>query len=92
VHILGLRWHDGVHLSFILEVVPLVLLLSDEDMVLLDVGWIVVLALVRHWSQLVLAVPVLLTFSRLFWRWPRQLVGALLKLPDEAALTRGVGC
>jgi hypothetical protein len=40
----------------------------------------------------VLAVPVLLTFSRLFWRWPRQLAGTLLKLPDEAALTRGVGC
>jgi hypothetical protein len=41
-----LRWHDGVHLIFVPEVVPLVLLPSDEDTVLLDVGWIVILALV----------------------------------------------
>jgi hypothetical protein len=36
-------------------------------MVLLDVGWIVILALVCCWSRLVLAVLVLLTFSRLLW-------------------------
>jgi hypothetical protein len=67
VHVLGLRWHDGVHLSLVLEVVPLVLLLSDEDMVLLNVGllWITILALAnsRNWLALMVLVP--LAFSRL---------------------------
>jgi hypothetical protein len=48
VHVLGLRWHDNVYLCFILEVIPLVLLLGDNDVVLLDVGWIVILTLVYH--------------------------------------------
>jgi hypothetical protein len=46
VNKLGLRWHDGVHLSFVPEVVPLVLLQSGEDVVLLKDSWIVVLILV----------------------------------------------
>jgi hypothetical protein len=56
VHILGLRWHDDVYLSFIPEVVPLALLQSGEDMVLLDDGEIIVLALVCRRSRLMLAV------------------------------------
>jgi hypothetical protein len=71
VHVLGLRWHDNVHLSFILEVIPLVLLLGDNDVVLLDVGWIVILALVYHWSQLMLAVLVPLAFSQVLRGRPR---------------------
>jgi hypothetical protein len=43
VHVLGLRWHDGVLLSFVPEVIPLVLIRSGEDVVLLDDGWIGVL-------------------------------------------------
>jgi hypothetical protein len=48
----GSGWHDGVHLSFIPAVVPLVLLVSDEDMVLLDVGhfWITIIMLASCWS------------------------------------------
>jgi hypothetical protein len=71
VHVLGLRWHDNVHLSFILEVIPLVLLLGDNDVVLLDVGWIVILALVYHWSRLMLAVLVPLAFSQVLRGRPR---------------------
>jgi hypothetical protein len=40
VHVLGFGWHNGIHLSLVPEVVPLVLLLGDEDVVLLDVGLI----------------------------------------------------
>jgi hypothetical protein len=65
VHVLGLRLCNGVHFSLVLEVVPLGLLLSNEDMVLLNVGWIAIVALVSRWSRLVLAVLVPLAFSRL---------------------------
>jgi hypothetical protein len=47
VHVLGLRWYDGVHLRFVPKVVPFVFLQSDEDMVLLDDSWKVVIALVQ---------------------------------------------
>jgi hypothetical protein len=56
VHVLGLRWHDDVYLSFIPEVVPLALLQSGEDMVLLDDDEIIVLTLVCRQSRLMLAV------------------------------------
>jgi hypothetical protein len=91
VRVLGLRWRDGVHHRFIPEVVSLILLLSDEDVVLLDVGWIVIFALVCRWSRLVLAVLVSLAFTHLLWRRPKQLAGALFKILDEIALTHGVG-
>jgi hypothetical protein len=90
VHVLGLRWHNGIQLSFVPEVVPLVLLRGGKDVVLLEDGWIVVLGLIRlpgGW----LILMVLLTFSRLPWRRARELAGALLELLDEAALARGVG-
>jgi hypothetical protein len=58
--------------------------------VLLDDGRVVVIALVWLLSSRSLWV-VLLTFSRLLWWQPRKLVGALLELLDEAALTHGVG-
>jgi hypothetical protein len=58
VHVLGLRWHDGVHLRFVPEIVPLVLLWSGEDVVLLEDGQIVILSLVRlPGNRLVLADP-----------------------------------
>jgi hypothetical protein len=63
MHVLGLRWHDGIHLRFIPKVAPFVLLRSGEDMVLLDYSWEVIVSLV--WllgSRLTLVV--LLTFSR----------------------------
>jgi hypothetical protein len=47
VHVLGLHWHDGVHLRFIPKVVPFVLLRSGEDVVLPDDGWEVIVSLVR---------------------------------------------
>jgi hypothetical protein len=65
VHVLGLPWHDGVHLRFMPKVVPLVLLRSGEDMVLLDDGRIVVITLVRLVSSRSVLV-VILTFSWLF--------------------------
>jgi hypothetical protein len=46
VHVLGLWRHDSIYLSFILEITPLVLLRSGEDVVVLDDGRIVILALV----------------------------------------------
>jgi hypothetical protein len=72
VHVLGLHWHDGVHLRFVPKVIPFVLLWSGEAVVLLDDGWEVVVALV--WllgSQFMLVV--LLTFSRMLWRHARVL-------------------
>jgi hypothetical protein len=71
VHVLGFWWCNGIHLSLVPEVIPLVLLLSDEDMVLLDIGWIAIIALVSHKSQLMLVVLVPLAFSQLLWRRPR---------------------
>jgi hypothetical protein len=70
VNVLGLQWHDGVHPIFVPEVVPLFLLRSGEDVVLLEDSRIVILALVRPpGSRLMLAV--LLTVGRLLRRQPR---------------------
>jgi hypothetical protein len=63
VHVLGFQWCNDIHLSLVPEVIPLVLLLSDEDVVLLDVGWIAIIALVSHRSRLMLVVLVPLAFS-----------------------------
>jgi hypothetical protein len=67
VHVLGLRWHDDVHLRFVPKVIPFVFIRSGEDVVLLDDSREVVITLVwllGIWLMLV----VLLTFSRLHWR------------------------
>jgi hypothetical protein len=76
-HVLGLHWHDGVHLRLILKVVPFVFPQSGEDMVLLDDSWEVVIA----WIWLLggrLMLVVLLTSSRLRLRDSRELMSALL--------------
>jgi hypothetical protein len=46
VHVLGLRWHDGVHLRFIPKVAPFALPQSGEDVVLLDDSREVIVTLV----------------------------------------------
>jgi hypothetical protein len=46
VHVLGLCWHDGVHLRLVPKVIPFVFPRSGEDLVLLDDSWEVVIALV----------------------------------------------
>jgi hypothetical protein len=77
VHVLGLRWHDGVHLCLVPKVIPFVFPRSGEDVVLLDDSREVVVALV--WllsSRLVLVV--LLTSSQLRLRGSMELLSALL--------------
>jgi hypothetical protein len=77
VHVLGLRWPEGIHLRFIPKVVPFVLLQSGEDVVQLDDGWEVVVTSV--WllgSQPMLVV--LLIFSRLLWWRARELTSVQL--------------
>jgi hypothetical protein len=76
-HVLGLRWHDGVHLCLIPKVVPFVFPRSGEDVVLLDDSREVVIA----WVWLLggrLVLVVLLTSSRLRLRDSRELMSALL--------------
>jgi hypothetical protein len=51
VHVLGLRWHDGIHLHFVPKVTPFVVIQSGEDMVLLDGSREVIVALVRLLSN-----------------------------------------
>jgi hypothetical protein len=77
MHVLGLRWHDGIHLHFIPKVAPFVLLRSGEDMVLLNDSREVIVALVRLLGSR-LTLVVLLTFSRLRLRCTRELLSALL--------------
>jgi hypothetical protein len=77
VHVLGLRWHDSVHFRLVPKVIPFVFPRSGEDVVLLDDGREVVVALV--WllgSRLMLMV--LLTSSRLCLRRSRELLSVLL--------------
>jgi hypothetical protein len=77
VHVLGLRWHDGIHLRLVPKVVPFVFPRSGEDVVLLDDSREVVIALVRLLgSRLVLVV--LLTSSQLRLWSARELLSALL--------------
>jgi hypothetical protein len=77
VHVLGLRWHDDVHLSLVPKVIPFVFPRSSEDVVLLDdsrevvVAWVWLLG-----SRLMLVV--LLSSSRLRLRGSRELLSALL--------------
>jgi hypothetical protein len=77
VHVLGLRWHDGVHLRFIPKVTPFVLPQSGEDVVLLDDSREVVVALVRLLGNQ-LTLVVLLTSSRLHLWSARELLSVLL--------------
>jgi hypothetical protein len=72
------------------KVVPFVFARGSKNMILLNIHWKVLLALIRIIrSRLMLLV--LLTFSRLRLQASRELPGALLQLSHEAALTRGVG-
>jgi hypothetical protein len=90
VHELGLHRHDGIHLCLVPKVVPFVFPRGGKDVVLLDIRWKVIFALVRLLgSQLVLMV--LLTSSRLRLRSSRELLSALHQLSHETVLTRGVG-
>jgi hypothetical protein len=90
VHELGLCRHDGVHLHLVLEVVPFVFARGGKDVILLNIRWKFILALVRIvGSRLVLLV--LLTSSRLRLQSSRELLGALLQLSHETTLTRYVG-
>jgi hypothetical protein len=77
VHVLGLRWHDSVHLRFVPKVAPFVFLRSGEDMVLLDDSREVLVALVRLLSSRLTPV-VLLTLSQLRLRRSRDLLSVLL--------------
>jgi hypothetical protein len=77
VHVLGLHWHDGIHLRLVPKVVPFVFLWSDEDVVLLNNSQEVVIALVRLLSGR-LALVVLLTSSRLRLWSARELLSMLL--------------
>jgi hypothetical protein len=90
VHELGFRWHDGIHLCLVPKVVPFVFAWGGEDVVLLNDGREVVVALIRLLGNR-LTLVVLLTSSRLHLRGTRELLSALLQLSHEAALTRGVG-
>jgi hypothetical protein len=77
VHVLGLRWHDGVHLCLVSKVIPFVFPRSGEDVVLLDDSREVIVALV--WllgSRLVLMV--LLTSRRPRLQGAREFLSALL--------------
>jgi hypothetical protein len=77
VHVLGLRWHDGIHLRYVPKVVTFVLLQSGEDVVLLNDGWEVVVALVRLLGSRFTLV-VLLTSRRLLWGRGRELTSVQL--------------
>jgi hypothetical protein len=77
VHVLGLLWHDGVHLRFVPKVTPFVLLRNGEDMVLLDNNREVIVALVRLLGNQ-LTLVILLPFSRPRLRHNRELLSALL--------------
>jgi hypothetical protein len=90
VHVLELCRHDRVHFSVKLVVVLHVFPLSDEDLVLLDVGFLRVVA--SSLSRLTLVVLIPLPFSRLAQRWPRQLVISSLQVSRETALARSVAC
>jgi hypothetical protein len=68
VHVLWFCRCDYVYFSLELVVVPLVLVLKDEDMVLLNVGFLWVIA--SNLSRLAFTVLIPLTFSRLTQRWP----------------------
>jgi hypothetical protein len=77
VHVLGLHWHDGIHLRFIPKVAPFVLIWSGEDVVLLDNSWEVIITLVQLLGNRFMLV-VLPTFSQLCLRCSRELMSALL--------------
>jgi hypothetical protein len=77
VHVLGLHWHDGIHLCLVPKVIPFVFPRSGEDVVLLDDSWEIVIALVRLLGSR-LALMVLLTSSRLLLQGSRELLSALL--------------
>jgi hypothetical protein len=77
VHELGLRWHGGVHFRLVPKVIPFVFPRGGEDMVLLNVRWEVVVALVQLLGNR-LGLVVLLTSSRLRLRGSRGLLSALL--------------
>jgi hypothetical protein len=74
VHVLGFCRHDHIHFSVKPVVVLHVFPLSDKDIVLLDVGFLRVIA--SSLSRLALAVLIPLTFKWLPWWLPRQLADA----------------
>jgi hypothetical protein len=77
VHELGLCRHDGIHLRLVPKVVPFVFARGGEDVILLNIRWKVVLALIRIISSR-LVLLVLLTSSRLCLRSSRELLSTLL--------------
>jgi hypothetical protein len=77
VHLLGLHWHDSVHLRFVPKVIPFVFPWSGEDVVLLDDSREVIVAVVQLLGNQ-LTLVVLLMPSRLCLRSARELLSALL--------------
>jgi hypothetical protein len=77
VHELGLYRHDGVQLCLVPKVIPFVFARGSKDMILLNIHWKVLLALIRIiYSRLMLLV--LLTFSQLRLHASRELPSVLL--------------
>jgi hypothetical protein len=77
VHVLGLRWHDGVHLRLISKVIPFIFPWSGKDVVLLDDSREVVVALVWLFGSRLMQM-VLLTSRRLRLQSARELLSTLL--------------
>jgi hypothetical protein len=77
VHELGLCRHDGIHLRLVPKVVPFVFAWGGKDVILLDIHWKVILALVQFGGNR-LVLLVLLTSSRLRLRSFRELLSTLL--------------
>jgi hypothetical protein len=75
VHALRFCWCDCIYFSLKPAVISLILVLH-KDMILLDVGFLRVLA--SSMIRLALMILISLTFSRLHWQWPRQLLDTLL--------------
>jgi hypothetical protein len=72
------------------KVVPFILAQGSKDVILLNIRWEIIIALVRLTSSRTMLL-VLLTSSRLRLRRSRDLSSTLLQLSHEPALTRGVG-
>jgi hypothetical protein len=88
VHVLGLYRHDSIHLDVKPVVVLCIVLLSGEDVVLLDVGFFRVVP--GSFNQMSVMVLISLPFSWLAQRRPWQLLVPSLKVFGETALARDV--
>jgi hypothetical protein len=73
VHELGLCGHDGVHLHLVPKVVPFIFARGSKDVILLNIRWKVLLALIWIIGNR-LRLLVLLTFSRLLLQVSRELL------------------